>query len=239
MSKIGIMTATFGDMFGRGDLTVYWDIGHLDKESFAKALKEEGKDYEDEIEHGRGVVTREGLCSVHPMPALDGPERPITYALSSTVNVSMAKKDFDFLKDLAEEMLKQDRRATADPYFFVVQGTRRYAAPSGYGDETSYYDREGQEEYSSKDDFKKKKMDEGWSEDEIEKHWEEQVEKCDMHHVDEEENFFLTERGYKKHMELNGHNYRRLRDVQSYVKHAGRNPEVKKLFEIIKSFAEK
>lgn len=66
-------------------------------------------------------------------------------------------------------------------------------------------------------------------------------EKCDEYSaafVDVDDNVFLTFRGYNIHMELNGHNYRHLKDVHSYVKYAGRNPEMEMLLKSIMAFAE-
>ena len=54
-----------------------------------------------------------------------------------------------------------------------------------------------------------------------------------------EHNFFLTPSGYKKHMELNSHNY--YGEVRPVVKHARRNPEMeaftKYLYGIFKEIA--
>ncbi|GAG48516.1 unnamed protein product [marine sediment metagenome] len=45
--------------------------------------------------------------------------------------------------------------------------------------------------------------------------------------VIDEDNIFFTEKGYKDHVESNGHN---LKNYCSFVKHAFRNPELVNLF---------
>ena len=147
----------------------------------------------------------------------------------------------EFMRDLAREMKEQDCRCTASPYYYIVQASRQVVAPADYGNgEASHY-------YHA--DWGEGHTREEW-EPIIAQHNEENddsidldtfIDNCDefgMHDIDVEENVFLTFRSYEQHMKMNGHNYRHLKNVQSYVKHCFRNPEMEKLFEAIMAFAE-
>lgn len=173
--------------------------------------------------------------------------------------VTMRKEDVEFLRDLAREIKTQDNRATADPYFYVVRTIEHLPAPDGYGERTVWVDfSDDPRVYLSKEEFyddyrhdnypiselEEAKTEEEKSaiiqkfEAEREEAWE-SLEEQEEHDVIREANVFFTQRAYEEHMRLNGHNYHwRDEKPYSYVKHAFRNPEIKRLLEIIGRFSE-
>ena len=155
------------------------------------------------------------------------------------MTVELPEEVVAFLSELATEIKNQNNRATASPYYFIVRGQREVVAPDNYGDgETHYYCSEWIEGHTREEwiDVLAQHDDEHETKTDLDEFLRDKCERFGMHLVDVEENFFLTERGYKRHMELNGHNYRHLKNVHSYVKYTGRNPEIKKLLEAIACF---
>jgi len=145
-----------------------------------------------------------------------------------------------FMKELAKEIKGQDNRATASPYYYIVQGQKQVLAPAGYGDDDiHYYNSEWSEGHSREDwaPILRQHDEENGKTTDLDKF----IESCEefgMHDVDVEENVFLTFKGYEQHMKMNSHNYRHLKDVHSYVKFAYRNPEMENLLKAIMAFAE-
>jgi len=154
------------------------------------------------------------------------------------VNINMRKSDYDFLMDLSNEIKKQDNRSTGAPYYYVVKCVNEVQAPEGNGLYTKYVDMQSgdYQTYDSREECKNQLIKDGWFEDEAEK-TAENLERHEFAEAFTEKNIFLTERGYKEHLDLNGHNYRHHKKFYSYVKHAFRNPEVKTLLEIIGRFS--
>lgn len=145
-----------------------------------------------------------------------------------------------FLKELATEIKAQDNRATASPYFYIVKGLTQLVAPPGYGEGDSYYYSREREAAHTKDEWipiLKEHDEENGTSTDIDAFIVD-CEEFGMHSVDVEENVFLTFKGYKEHMDLNGHNYRHLKDVHSFVKYAWRNPEMTALLKAIMAFAD-
>lgn len=159
--------------------------------------------------------------------------------------------DVKFLTELANEMVTQDNRATGDPYYFVVRTRRRVTgydvdcAPDGTcfvetrsGDYNVFDTREEAIAYLMKDtDLPREEV--------LRLFWHE-ITETGYKYEETDHNFFLTHKGFLEHMRLNAHNYPGRQDGEkfkeseytySYVKHAFRNPEVQRLFEIIKKFA--
>ena len=156
------------------------------------------------------------------------------------VNINMRKSDYDFLTSLADEIRRQDNRATGAPYYYVVKCMNEVQAPEGNGLYTKYVDMQSGDYqiYDSREECKKELMRDGGFEDDADK-TANALERHEFTEAFTEENIFLTERGYNEHMELNGHNYRHHKKFYSYVKHAFRNPEIKTLLEIIGRFSNK
>ena len=153
------------------------------------------------------------------------------------ISIEMEEEHVKFLTELAKEMMTQDRRGTADPYYYTIRTVSKLVAPVGMGDgDLVYFEPENWESFTSKADFIKSKLEDGYTQEEALK-LAEDLEEYSQHKVEQNENFFLTKKGYDQHMRLNKHNYRHLHAYSSYVDYAHRNPELATLFEIIKSFA--
>lgn len=144
-----------------------------------------------------------------------------------------------FMQELAREIKTQDNRITASPYYYVVMASHEMIAPAGYGDngDPYYYSNEWREEHTHEDWVEILKQHNEENDDNVE--IDEFISGCKefgMHDVDVEDNVFLTFKGYKDHMRMNGHNYRHLKKPHSYVKHAFRNPEMENLLKAIMAF---
>jgi hypothetical protein len=152
-----------------------------------------------------------------------------------------------FMRDLAREIEMQDNRATASPYFYVVQSKDTMIAPDGYGDgDTQYYCSDRSEAHTKEqwaeiiaEENKEEEGEEGFNPVDLEDFLDDECRAFGTHYYDREENVFLTEKGYKQHMELNAHNYRYYKETYSYVKFAFRNPEMEGLLKAIKAFSTK
>lgn len=141
--------------------------------------------------------------------------------MSNQRTITISEEAFQFVQDLVHKMETQDRRATADPYYYVVQETGWTYVPDGLGDETVYLDMENDIVYT-KEDLEA----DGLDQDNF-KAMERQREDYFGSHM----NFFLTEEACLKYIEENKHN---LNCPRAYVLHAFRNPEVKKLYSLLK-----
>ena len=146
---------------------------------------------------------------------------------------------YDFLMNLSKELNTQDHRGTAMPYFFQVQTTHRIAVPEGFGNEAWHYDGtflETDEDvidfiYSyNAEDLSKKKIQamSSHQRDQYLKKIGFRVVNYDYEH--RLENAFLTEKACEEHIRLNKHN---LRQPQSYLSHAFRNPELEQVLSFI------
>jgi len=156
------------------------------------------------------------------------------------MKIELPDEVVEFMRDLAKEIKGQDNRATASPYFYVVQGEKEVIAPYGYGDtECHYYHSEWGEGHTKEswEEILKEHDKENDTTTDIEDFIED-CEKFGMHNVTVEENVFFTEKGLEQHMKLNGHNYRHLKSLlpKGYVKFCFRNPEIEKLHEAIMAF---
>lgn len=148
------------------------------------------------------------------------------------INISAA--DLAFLRELAHELATQSNRMTASPYFYVVRTAKELAAPPGYGEDEVLVDWQGDPNtYKTEAEARKLFGEMELSQEEIDKRVE-ALEPMGVHTVFEYHNVFFTEKGYRQHMELNGHNYGSSKvEPHSYVMHAFRNPEIKTLLEIV------
>lgn len=158
--------------------------------------------------------------------------------------------DIKFLTELANEMITQDRRATADPYYFTVQTrTRETGYDTEYSDDVCYV-----ETYTGDYgifDTREEAMaalceSAGVPLEDAESKFVKCIVETGYKWVEKDHNFFLTYKGFLEHMRQDAHNYPGRQNgatfkederVYSYVYHAKRNPEVRRLFEIIKKFA--
>lgn len=153
--------------------------------------------------------------------------------------IQVTDKMYDFLMNLSHELNTQYHKGTAMPYFFQVQTTHRIAVPKGCGNEAWHYDGtflETDEEvidfiYSyNAEDLSKKKI-QAMSSHQRAQYLKKigfRVVKYDYEH--RLENAFLTEKACEEHIRINKHN---LRQPQSYLSHAFRNPELEQVLSFI------
>jgi len=144
------------------------------------------------------------------------------------------EEDKVFLTELANKMVTQDRRGTADPYYYTVMVDSYVASYEGNdGDRQFYYSDELLEQYDSIDEAKEDWDERGYEKEDIEKMADNLREiHEDLKH--EYKGYFLTKEACERHIEQNKHNYN---NPKSYVGYEHRNPEMERLYKIIKSFA--
>lgn len=153
--------------------------------------------------------------------------------------ITVSDETAEFLAKLAHQLETQDRRCTADPYYFTVRKIVEVGVPEGCGDREAFFDNHDCENYSEGEAEKRA--------EELEMEFDDYVhERCHKYDVRDEErfeNFFFTLEGYNEHVRRNGHNIARTcKSYDSYVGYAARNPElegvIKALKEIGKSLNE-
>ena len=157
------------------------------------------------------------------------------------MKIELPEEVVKFMQGLANEIKSQDNRATRQPYFYVVQSKEEIPAPVGYGDGDEKYYCSKYEEAHTKDEWiktLKERDEENETHTDVDTFIDEECTAFGTHLITVEDNIFLTEKGYNQHMELNGHNYRHFKETYSYVKYAGRNPEMENLLKAIMSFNE-
>lgn len=143
--------------------------------------------------------------------------------MKDTVTVTISKESYEFLKSLANEIRTQDNRHTAAPYFFACEEVKEYPTDPDFDyDRILYYDKFGQDWNSLEELLHNEPNHKDWDITKIylKKHY-------------EVSNVFLTERAYKEHTSVNGHN---LKEPRSFVFHAFRNSELRDLFKAISEF---
>jgi len=144
-----------------------------------------------------------------------------------TVTIKLSAESAKFISDFMKQIETQDNRATRSPYYYTVRTVKEYSAAEGIGDVRYYCERDT----------------ETYSEEELIAHCAENdldvedfKDRCYVsgsQNIEEFDNVFFTEEGYKRHMELNKHNYRSEEPVTSYVKYCFRNPEIEGLFKVL------
>lgn len=144
--------------------------------------------------------------------------------------------DLTAIKEFVDNYINQDNCGTAWPYYYVLQQRRMMPVPDGCGDIDLYH--------SSGWDIHEKTREEMLAiiheeepdfEGEPEDH--EGVEKHDHVEIWEDEQSFFTKAELDRHLERNGHNYRR--PVRPYVKYYYRNTEAKLLLKTMFELAGK
>ena len=144
-------------------------------------------------------------------------------------HLNLSKEAVDFLFDFANQIETQDNRATASPYYYQVRCIKEIAAPKGMTEEKAYYIPEDAETWTE-ERLKAWCLNEGLDfDDYVEQHCEE----YSLQAVSDDKNIFFTKKGFDKHMELNGHNYRDYKRHYPYINCANRNPEIKMLLETV------
>lgn len=146
------------------------------------------------------------------------------------MDIKITEKTATFIRELAHRMETQHSRSTRSPYYYTVELVEDRIAPEWSGTDVVYH-------YCDRS-FTEKELEEHCKENEIDL---DEAKGMSLSGCREEvhtfENVFLTEEGYNKHMELNGHNYRRYKCVGSYVHYAERNPEIASLLDSIREIA--
>ena len=65
--------------------------------------------------------------------------------------IEISDESYEFLKDFMTKVKLQDNRATTHPYFYVVQGKREIAVPSGTTGKTKYFDANSSSVYTKEE----------------------------------------------------------------------------------------
>ncbi len=140
----------------------------------------------------------------------------------------------EWLKEFIFEIDSQDNRATAKPIQFLLQQKKIYVAHDDYTfNSKTVYHHHCMEDGSCEtyNDAIEKLKNYGYEGDELDSEIK-NIKKLQICHYWETIQSFFTEKGVKRHVELNGHN---LGEYRSYVVHSFRNPEIKCLFEAIRA----
>lgn len=121
-------------------------------------------------------------------------------------------------------MRTQDNRMTADPYFFTAVVTKHQYVEAGEGKEDVFVVFDGDcHQYDTLEDA----LADDWDEHEIERRG--IVDKVSHHNV------FLTASASKHYLERNGSKLGSDEPVYDFVDYADRNPQLTRLFRILKS----
>lgn len=152
-----------------------------------------------------------------------------------TMKIEISEESLQFIKQLIETIDAQDNRATASPYFYVIKEEQIQVTPHGWGVEIMYiYDGEWYTETELLDEFDVNNIDEILNNP----NYCNDVSKYDVKHkvvTPENHNVFFTEKACHEHLEANHYHFGP--KAHSYVRHAWRNPEMKKLFEALREIA--
>lgn len=150
--------------------------------------------------------------------------------------ITVSDETAEFISNFVNQIETQDNRSTASPYYYVVRCVKLLTAADSRGCAYQYYDSDACESFT--EEQLRQHCDENDIED-VEAYIEsESLEKIEVQEVDEYVNVFFTYDGYKKHIKLNGHNYRHCEKFDSYVMHAFRNPEIEGLLKSIKEIGQ-
>ena len=139
----------------------------------------------------------------------------------------------NWLAELINRIDTQDSRHTAKPVQFLLQVKRHiYGEQLSDPDFTKYaHPRYDYHDYDSPDEIIADMIENGWDKEDAEKERNNIREYQGQHYWDTEQ-VFLTEEGVKRHLEQNRHN---LFEPRDYVIHAFRNPEMKELYDAIRT----
>lgn len=138
--------------------------------------------------------------------------------------------EFFTAKELKERIEANDSRATAMPYLLLLRDKRPVVVDGDYGGERMYVENLTGDYMTgeTRRELEKRLKDHGYDFDDITEHG--AITEFYQDYKDETINVFLTDQGYKDHIEANGHN---LRKHDTYGIHAFRNKEIKSLYALI------
>jgi hypothetical protein len=125
----------------------------------------------------------------------------------------------EFVKELYANMMKQDRRCTASPYYYTIQEDHVNWIPAYNQTDAYSYDGEMYDE----DEL---------AEHEINKDDCEEWEKIVSHRY---KGVFLTEEACERHIRNNKHHYN---NPHSYIEYGFRNPELMGIIDLVKELGE-
>lgn len=166
--------------------------------------------------------------------------------------IEIPDEDLQWLRDFAAEINKQDNRCTGHPYYYCVRMEKRFVgADAGYTSDTVFVRQDGgdYEEYPDEGAALAQLAEEGMPEQEAAKYFDDHFTEFGVFLYEEDRNVFFTHKGFLEHMRLNAHNYPGKQDgeggfvgsdkCRSYVQHAFRNPEIKRLLEIVRAIGDR
>jgi hypothetical protein len=158
--------------------------------------------------------------------------------------IEISDEMYEALVKLSKDFKEQDNRGTASPYMYQLRDKKTIPSHSDYtdlfiwqegGGECIYHSidevRERLAEYYDNDDFKNQ---EKFNDTEIEEIAESKLEIKRTYYIEEDviENVFFTLNALEKHLNSNGHHYKK---PFSYVGYYFRNPELELIQKFITS----
>ena len=125
-------------------------------------------------------------------------------------------------------MAKQDRRGTADPFYYVIRTEVERITPLGYADYTRYINPENpEEEYDTRADCARERLKQGESERDA-KDAAYALKEVGYKKGWDSKNMFLTETDAQAHLNTNYYHYSH--NAHTYIEHAWRAPELQQFF---------
>ena len=151
-------------------------------------------------------------------------------------NIEIKQETLDFLQELVKEINQQDRRATASPYYYVIQVEKLV---EDCADGEIYYFDEDYNNLGTRDEAIKEILEEeeNFTITDAETYLDDICHKIYMSYqkVIVQGPVFLTEKAINKHIRLNQHHYGK--SARNYIDHFWRNPEMENLFRAIADIA--
>jgi hypothetical protein len=146
--------------------------------------------------------------------------------------IEVTEKQYEFLKNLQNEINTQDNRATAKPYFFQVKKTDRvYGESLCQSDGHGYVDKDESQFYDEIPD-----KEEAGYEDMGDSEYQDRFERTEYQEIVSYDNCFFTEKACLRHIKENKHHYADEEPMQlTYLNAAWRKPEMEMMFDIISS----
>ncbi len=149
--------------------------------------------------------------------------------------ICIPEESYNFMKDLAQKMKKQDNRSTASPHLYMIREKYKEYNLHGEGEFSEYvcegesYDKDQVIEYM-RENYLEDLTDEECMEKAEEDGYVEYTYNLETRFSETNPNVFLTEDAAKKHLKLNNYHFHGGFD---YIIHAWRNPEMEMLFKVI------
>lgn len=145
------------------------------------------------------------------------------------MKIELTEETVKFMKEFTHNLETQDRRGTADPYYFTIRCHQDYVAPVGHNGNAVYYVSEAEQSFTEEE------LKEYCEENECDfENTKDKAYEVDLQDIAHNENFFFTKKGYDQHMKMNKHNYNHYKKIYSYVDYACRNPELESVLKLFK-----